>query len=1086
MIENFIKKPILSSVINIFIVLIGVLALLSLPVTQFPDIVPPSVVVTAKYTGANAEVCAKTVATPIERAINGVPGMTYMNTVTSNNGTTIITIFFNVGIDPDVAAVNVQNRVTTVLDELPEEVIKAGVTTEKEVNTILMYLNILSDDPAANEEFVYNFADINILRELKRIDGVGFCEIMGNRDYAMRVWLKPDRMSSYKVSHQEITDAIRAQNIEAAPGKTGQSFDLLPQQQEYVLKYTGKFKNPEEYENIVIRSNTDGSLLKLKDVANIDFGSFDYGMASRTDGKPSASIMIKQRPGSNARDLIKSIKEKMTELEGRTFPPGMKFNVSYDVSRFLDASIAEVLKTLIEAFLLVSLVVFIFLQDWRSTLIPALAVPVSLIGTFAIMQLMGFSINLLTLFALVLSIGIVVDNAIVVVESVHSYMTIGKKPPLEASILAMKDIGGALVSITMVMSAVFIPVAFLSGPVGIFYRQFSVTLAVAIVLSGINALTVTPALCALLLKPHVSAKKQKKNPLTRFFYWFNRFFEKLTRLYQRLSIQVAGRKYLTLGILLMSMVLTALYSNWLPKGFIPVEDQGMIYANITTPAGATLDRTQKVLEQLTAQTGDIEEIENVSTLAGYSIITESNAASYGMAMINLKKWEDRERDVFEIIRELEEKALQITDAKIEFFPPPTVPGFGNAAGFEFRLVENSQEENLMVIKESIDKFTQALNQRKELQNVFTGFDPTFPQYTLSIDQDLAAKNHVSIDDAMSTLQTLVGSYYASNFTRFGQMYKVMLQASPEYTTTPEQILRLQVKNEVGEMVPISNFVKITKVYGPEQLTRYNMNTAAMFNGEAAQGYSTGQAIEIIEEVARETLSQDYTIEWAGITREEILAGDQTLYIYILVVIFVFLLLAAQYESFKLPLPVLLSVITGIMGSFMFLKVFGLENNIYAQVSIVMLIGLLGKNAILIVEFANQAVEKGMQPLKAAQMLRLRPDVAAAEYRLKAAGFDVKAATAAFYPNITLTPFVGLNSFNSEFFFNPASLVYGIFGGVTAPIFQQYQLKANQLEKSARAREALYHYENIVLTAYSEVFTQISAFDNYSKVIDLKT
>jgi multidrug efflux pump subunit AcrB len=386
-----------------------------LPVTQFPDIVPPSVVVTAKYTGANAEVCAKTVATPIERAINGVPGMTYMNTVTSNNGTTLITVFFNVGIDPDVAAVNVQNRVTTVLDELPEEVIKAGVTTEKEVNTILMYLNILSDDPAANEEFVYNFADINILRELKRIDGVGFCEIMGNRDYAMRVWLKPDRMSSYKVSHQEITDAIRAQNIEAAPGKTGQSFDLLPQQQEYVLKYTGKFKNPEEYENIVIRSNTDGSLLKLKDVANIDFGSFDYGMASRTDGKPSASIMIKQRPGSNAREVIKSIKEKMTELEGRTFPPGMKFNVSYDVSRFLDASIAEVLKTLIEAFLLVSLVVFIFLQDWRSTLIPALAVPVSLIGTFAIMQLMGFSINLLTLFALVLSIGIVVDNAIVVV-----------------------------------------------------------------------------------------------------------------------------------------------------------------------------------------------------------------------------------------------------------------------------------------------------------------------------------------------------------------------------------------------------------------------------------------------------------------------------------------------------------------------------------------------------------------------------------------------------------------------------------------------------------------------------------------------
>lgn len=976
MLDIFIKRPILSAVINIFIVLLGILAIFTLPITQFPDIVPPSVVITAKYTGANAEVCAKAVANPIERAVNGVPGMTYMNTVTANNGTTLIQVFFKVGTDPDVAAVNVQNRVTTVLDELPEEVVKAGVTSEKEVNTILMFLNVFSTDSTMDEEFVYNFAGINLIRELKRIDGVGFCEILGNRNYSMRIWLKPEKLANYKISTDELISIIRAQNIEAAPGKTGQSLGKLPQQQEYVLKYTGKFNQPEQFENLVIRAMPDGSILRLKDLADIQFGAFDYGLISRTDGRPSATIMIKQRPGSNARQVITDVKKRMEELSAETFPEGMQYNIAYDVSRFLDASIAEVIKTLIEAFALVSLVVFIFLQDFRSTLIPALAVPVSLIGTFAFMSILGFSINLLTLFALVLAIGIVVDNAIVVVEAVHSYMEVKKIDARQATFEAMRDIRGALISITIVMTAVFVPVAFLSGPVGIFYRQFSVTLAIAIVLSGVNAVTLTPALCAIMLKPHAHAQdKMPKGLLGRFFFLFNHYYNRLAQRYRLLLRLIAGRRAITLGVLAASFIATWGFNSILPTGFIPTEDQGMIYVNVTTPPGATIDRTQAVLEELSEIVKKYPEVENFSTLAGYSVITESNAASFGMGTINLVPWDKREKDIFQLIAELEKDVEQITDARIEFLPPPSVPGFGNAAGFEFRLVEKAGEEDLMVIKAVVDSFLIALQQRPEIGSIFTGFDPTFPQYLLVVDQELAAKNGVTIDAAMSTLQTLVGSYYTSNFIRFGMTYKVMLQASPEYITTPEDVLRHYVKNERGEMVQLNTFIKAQKVFGPEQLTRYNMYTAAMFNGEAAKGYSSGDAIKAIQEEASRVLPKGYAIEWAGITREEILAGNQTLFIYMLVVVFVYLLLSAQYESFLLPLPVLLSLPAGIFGSFMFLKLAGLENNIYAQVSIVMLIGLLGKNAILIVEFANQAVKSGKAPLQAAiegAVARLRP------------------------------------------------------------------------------------------------------------------
>ncbi len=973
MIETFIRRPVLSLVISLIICLVGILALFSLPVTQFPDIVPPSVVVTARYTGANAEVCTKAVATPLERAINGVPGMTYMSSVSGNDGTTLVQVYFKVGTDPDLAAVNVQNRVTTVLDELPEEVIKAGVTTEKEVNSMLLYLNVISRDSSMDEEFIYNFADINVLQELKRIDGVGFAEIMGAREYSMRVWLKPDRMLAYNVSTEEVVQALRNQNVEAAPGKTGESSGKQAHPLQYVLRYTGKFFEPSQYENIVLRASEDGTLLRLKEIADVEFGTLSYGMVSKTDGRPSASIMIKQRPGSNAREVIQNIKAKMKELKTSSFPPGMDYNYAYDVSRFLDASIHEVIRTLFEALLLVFVVVFVFLQDFRSTLIPALAVPVALVGTLAFMQMMDFSINLLTLFALVLAIGIVVDNAIVVVEAVHVKMSQMHLSALQATIHAMKDISSAIVAITLVMSAVFIPVAFLSGPVGVFYRQFSLTLAVAIVISGINALTLTPALCALLLK-HDTAKK-KTGLLQRFFGGFNKAYNNTENNYKKLVGRIAGKKWVTFSLLVFFFIATWGAGSLLPSGFIPTEDQGMIYVNVTTPPGASVERTEKVLDAIKDATTGTEGVENISTLAGYSLVNEVAGASYGMGMINLKAWDKRKASVQELIQQLQQRTRHISDATIDYFPPPTVPGFGNASGFEFRLLDKGKSGDLMRTAEVTNHFITALKKDPAISNAFTSFDPSFPQYMIHIDQEMAAKKGVTIDNAMQTLQTLLGSYYATNFIRFGQMYKVMVQAYPNYRGKPEDLLQLYVKNNRGEMVSYATFIKLERVYGPEQLTRYNMYTSALINGDAAVGHSSGDAIKAIEKLAKEKLPRGYAYEWSGMTREQILSGDQAVYIFLICLVFVYLLLAAQYESFLLPLPVILSLPTGVMGAFLFLKLAGLENNIYAQVALVMLIGLLGKNAILIVEFAIQRSKEGLGVLQAAQegaVSRLRP------------------------------------------------------------------------------------------------------------------
>lgn len=973
MFETYIRRPVLSLVISIFITLLGLLALFTLPITQFPDIVPPSVVVTANYTGANAEVSTNAVAIPLERAINGVAGMTSMNTVSTNNGTTLIQVFFKVGMDPDIAAVNVQNRVTTVLDELPEEVIKAGVTTEKEVNSMLMYLNLFTDDATADERFIYNFTDINILKELKRIEGVGFAQIMGAKDYAMRIWVKPDRLSAYAISTEELVQALRRQNIEAAPGQTGISSDKARNMQQYVLRYPGKFTEVYEYENIPIRANADGSIIRVKDIADVEFGSLDYEMVSKTDGQPSASIMLKQLPGSNAQEVIERVKERMEELKEGTFPPGMTYTMGYDVSRFLDASISKVIWTLLEAFVLVFIVVFIFLQNFRATIIPILAVPVCLIGALFFMQMMGFSINLLTLFALVLAIGIVVDNGIVVVEAVYAKMEEEHLQPLEATLAAMKEVGTAVIAITLVMSAVFIPVAFLSGPVGVFYRQFSLTLAASIIISGINALTLTPALCALILRsPH--DEKENNGLFSKFFKGFNHYYEKVAGSYKGLLARIAGRRVVTLVCLVGMFLATYGMMSIVPSGFIPTEDQGMIYVAVTTPPGATVDRTEAVLDEVDKIAREMDMVETVSTLAGYSILTEVSGSSYGMGMINLKAWDQRDETVDDIMAILRDKTVHIADATIEFFPPPTVPGFGNSSGFEMRLLDRSGNEDLNQTAEVVNDFIATLQEDEVIESASTTFDVGFPQYMLEIDYDLAAKKGISVENAMNTLQTLLGSQYATNFIRYGQMYKVMVQSDAFTRQKPEDVLDLYVKTDDGEMVPYSAFLTMKRVYGPEQITRYNMFNSAMITGQAAEGFSSGQAIEAVEKLA-ESLPQGYEIEWSGMTREQKISGNQAAYIFLLCLVFVYLLLSAQYESFLLPLPVILCLPAGIFGSFLFLKLTGLENNIYAQVALVMLIGLLGKNAILIVEYANLKRKQGMDIVKASiegAVARLRP------------------------------------------------------------------------------------------------------------------
>lgn len=973
MTANFIKRPILSIVVSLLILFLGLISLSQLPVTQFPDIAPPEVTVTTKYTGANAETCVKAVVTPLERAINGVPGMSYMSSVSGNDGSSVISIIFKSGVDPEVASVNVQNRVSSVVDELPEEVIKAGVIVEKVQNSMLMYLNILSDDSTVDEKFLYNYTDINLLPELKRIEGVGFADIMGSRDYSMRIWMNPDKMTTYNISTDDVIRSLKEQNVEAAPGKIGESSGKSPEELQYVLKYTGKYNTEEQYENIILKSSVDGEIITLKDVATVEFGSQEYDVISKENGKPSAAILLKQRPGSNASKVIANIKTRMEELKSG-FPSGMKYTISYDVSAFLDASIHEVIKTLIEAFLLVALVVFVFLQDFRSTLIPAIAVPVSLVGTFFFMQLFGFSINMITLFALVLSIGIVVDNAIVVIEAVHTIMETSNLGPRKATEKAMREISGAIIAITLVMSAVFLPVAFLEGPTGVFYRQFSLTMAVSIVLSGVVALTLTPALCAILLKKNQHGVPSK-SPLQFFFNGFNKRYNGLADKYTSLVEAIAGRKTITWFVILLFCVLTGLIGKILPGGFIPNEDQATIYANITSPSGATLERTEKVVDAIQKAAQEIPDVASVSTLAGYSVLSEGVGATFGMNLIGLQKWDDRKRTDKEIIDLLEEKTKHIKDARIEFFTPPPVPGYGNSSGFELRLLDKTGRGDLKKLETVANDFVRELKKHPAIGNAFTTFDASFPQYLISIDNIKAAQKGVILADVLNTMQAFIGSEYATNFIRFGQLYRVMIQSSPEFRSRPEDLMRLFVKNKTGEMVPVSAFLKIEKVYGPEQVTRYNMYPSAMINGEQNPGYSSGQAIEAVKQLAKEKLPAGFGYDWAGSSRDQANTGSEAVLIFIVSLLFVYLLLSAQYESFLLPLPVILSLPTGVFGAFFLLWILGLENNIYAQVAMIMLIGLLGKNAILIVEFASMKHREGKTPLQAAvegAASRLRP------------------------------------------------------------------------------------------------------------------
>ena len=977
MLTAFVRRPVLSTVISILLTLGGLLALARMPMELFPDIAPPEVNVAVEYTGANAQTVVKAAIVPLERAINGVPGMKYMSSDAGNDGVGVVQILFEAGTDPDVAAINVQNRVNSVIDELPEEVIRNGVRVGKENNAMLMYVNLYSTNPEHDEKFLYNFADINVLAELKRIPGVGFADILGAKEYAMRVWLLPDKLLAYDVAPEEVLEALRANNVEAAPGKIGENSDRARAPLQYTLAYTGKLKTAEEYGHIPIRSTPDGKLLRIADVAKVELGTTYFDVEAKLDGRPAASLVLKQLPGSNAREVITAVKQRLAQIEKESFLPGMHYEVSFDISRFLDASVHEVLKTLIEAFLLVALVVLLFLQDVRSTLVPILAVPVSLVGSLLFTAQLGFSLNLITLFALVLAIGIVVDNAIVVVEAVHYKIHHDGLTPRAAAEQAVREIGPAIIAITLVMASVFVPLAFIDGPAGIFYRQFGLATAISIVLSGVVALTLTPALCAVLLRPHDPRPRRTRfgRLVARLCGGFNAGYERLDERYATVA-RLTSRRLLVPCLLIAGFAVAGtLVAASVPRGFIPDEDQGTFYISVTTPPGATLERTKQVVDAIAAIGRELPDVESVSTLAGTNILSDGTGPSYGACLVNLKPWGKRTRSVDAVIADLTRRTAHLKDAELEFFPPPSIPGYGNASGFELRLLDKTGRGDPREMERVVTQFLADLRARPELANAFTIFNASYPQYTVQIDIDQAAQMGVSAKRALSTLQTLLGSEYATNFIRFGQMYKVMVQAPPAYRARPEQILELRVRNDRGELVPMSAFMSLEKSYGADLLTRYNMYPSAEITGEGKPGVSSGSVLRAVQDTAREELPRGFAIDWAGISRDEIHAGNQGLIVGLIALIFVWLVLAAQYESFLLPAAVILSLPPGLFGAFALLQWTGLENNIYTHISLVVLIGLLGKNAILIVEYAELRYAQGRPALDAvveAARTRLRP------------------------------------------------------------------------------------------------------------------
>jgi len=972
MLKKIIKRPVLATVISVLLVILGIVGMVSLPITKFPDIAPPTVMVTAAYPGANAETIARSVAPPLENAINGVENMDYITSTASNDGTLSITVIFKLGTDPDQAAINVQNRVAQVTNQLPAEVIQAGITTVKRQNSMIAMVSLTSKDGKMNDLFLENYAKINIVPELKRLKGVGDAMVYGNKDYSMRIWLDPNKLTSYNLTPSDVSRAIQTQNLEAAPGRLGErSKEVM----EYVLRYKGKFTEPEQYENITIKALNDGSVLKLKDIAKVEFGAYSYTVSSNYNKKASVTMAIFQMAGSNANEVQIALQERMKELE-KSFPEGMDYEIPYATKEALDQSIEQVIHTLIEAFILVFIVVYIFLQDFRSTLIPAIAVPVSIVGTFFFMKVFGFSINILTLFALVLAIGIVVDDAIVVVEAVHAKMEHKKLNPRAATMSAMSEITGAIVSITLIMSAVFVPVAFMSGSTGLFYQQFALTLAIAIVISAINALTLSPALCALFLKQHHPGTHEKMNFKDRFFAGFNASFNKLTFRYGKAVLFLLKRKWVALIIIVAFGGLFAWMSMTTPKGFIPDEDQSFIIVTANLAPGASKDRTSKVVSDTEDLLMKNPAVEKVISVDGLNLFSGSMSSSAASIFVKLKKGGERGavNNINDIIGQTQGMLSQDKRANFLVINTPTVDGFGNTSGMELVLQDrtNGELQNLGNISYGM---MGALMQRPEVAVAFTTFDVTYPQFEVLVDEVKSAQLGVNVSEVLGVMQGYYGSIQASDFNRFGKYYRVLVQSTPETRQDKESLNGIFVKNNLGQMVPINTLVSLKQVTGAEVVDRFNLFNSSNLTVMAAPGYSTGQAMAAIEEVSKQVLPPGYTYDYKGMSREEAGSSSQSVMIFGLCIVFVFFLLSAQYESYILPLAVLIAIPVGLSGVFVGITFAELSNNIYVQIALVMLIGLLAKNGILIVEFAIQRRRAGKSLIASAvegAKARLRP------------------------------------------------------------------------------------------------------------------